>query len=470
MKLQLKRSSALLNGLAKEPTPGQLEYGELAINFNSADPAAYIKNSDNQVIRLSGVGKVGDYWSRTNGVLSPSNASDSISVESGIFAGSVTATGGFIGNLTGNADTATQANNSEYLRNYAPTSAATGNSIVLRDGAGNFSANVITATLNGVAAGAVQADNASGADNADNIYVERDDNSNASRFVTFVDDANARFHRLNTDASLSYNPATNTLNCNITGLSSNEVTSVAYADRAGEADTVSVSTQTSSGYKPFVFTDDIPNGGYRLLRTDSDTTVGIDPAGNAIRSPSFVGSATQVYSYDWSGTPPAGGFKIATVTGSAGANKSIYKRDDVYVSNTGAIHAPTFIGNLSGNLTSSNVSVSGQLSVSGAITSSGTITAPNFNSLSDRRVKENIQPIDDALSKVDQLNGVTFKYIDGGKSVGLIAQDLEKVYPELVHENSDQIKTVQYGNLIGLLVEAVKELKQEVTELKRQLK
>ena len=60
MKLQLKRSNVLDTGAAKEPTASQLEYGELAINYNNDDPAIFLKTSSNQVIRISGVNNIAD--------------------------------------------------------------------------------------------------------------------------------------------------------------------------------------------------------------------------------------------------------------------------------------------------------------------------------------------------------------------------------------------------------------------------
>ena len=60
MKLQLKRSNVIESGAAKEPTASQLEYGELAINYNTTDPAIFLKDSNNNVIRISGVGNIAD--------------------------------------------------------------------------------------------------------------------------------------------------------------------------------------------------------------------------------------------------------------------------------------------------------------------------------------------------------------------------------------------------------------------------
>ena len=94
--------------------------------------------------------------------------------------------------------------------------------------------------------------------------------------------------------------------------------------------------------------------------------------------------------------------------------------------------------------------------------------------ISDERLKENIQPINDALSKVKQLKGCTFTYTaDGKESAGLIAQDVEKVLPSAVSEkelplkqdDGKEYKVLQYDQTIGLLVEAIKELSAKVEEL-----
>ena len=90
--------------------------------------------------------------------------------------------------------------------------------------------------------------------------------------------------------------------------------------------------------------------------------------------------------------------------------------------------------------------------------------------VSDERLKENIQVVDNALDKVSQLKGVTFDWKkDGEHSAGLIAQDVEKVLPSAVKEKelplkSDdgvEYKTVEYSQVTSLLVEAIKELKEE---------
>jgi len=95
--------------------------------------------------------------------------------------------------------------------------------------------------------------------------------------------------------------------------------------------------------------------------------------------------------------------------------------------------------------------------------------------ISDERLKTDIEKIENATDKVSQLNGYTFTYkADGKKSAGVIAQEVEKVLPSAVSEKELPLKiddgvaykTVQYDQIIGLLVESIKELKQEINELK----
>jgi len=101
------------------------------------------------------------------------------------------------------------------------------------------------------------------------------------------------------------------------------------------------------------------------------------------------------------------------------------------------------------------------LNVTGAISATGDITA-----FSDARLKSNVQTIINAVEKVNSLRGVTFTRSDTGKnSVGVIAQEVRAVMPEVVSENEDGMLSVAYGNLVGLLIEAVKELTARVEEL-----
>lgn len=105
------------------------------------------------------------------------------------------------------------------------------------------------------------------------------------------------------------------------------------------------------------------------------------------------------------------------------------------------------------------------LSPTEALHVSGNILATaNITAFSDERLKSNVETIDSALEKVNNLRGVYYTK-DGARGVGVIAQEVEKIIPEVVFDGNE-FKSVAYGNLVGLLIEAVKELTKEVETLK----
>ena len=113
------------------------------------------------------------------------------------------------------------------------------------------------------------------------------------------------------------------------------------------------------------------------------------------------------------------------------------------------------------SLSGTTFSMSG--SYTGSFTASGDVTA-----YSDESLKTNIQTIDNALDRVEAVRGVTFDRIaDGSTSTGVVAQELLAVLPEAVHTDANGVHSVAYGNITGLLIEAVKELSAEVKELKK---
>jgi len=106
----------------------------------------------------------------------------------------------------------------------------------------------------------------------------------------------------------------------------------------------------------------------------------------------------------------------------------------------------------------SNLSNNGN-NLSGSFTASGNITA-----YSDERLKSNVEKIPNALDKVLNVRGVTFD-MNSERATGVIAQELEKVLPEAVFDNKDGMKSVAYGNIVGLLIEAIKEQQVQINKL-----
>ncbi len=113
----------------------------------------------------------------------------------------------------------------------------------------------------------------------------------------------------------------------------------------------------------------------------------------------------------------------------------------------------------------------------GTFHAKGDIIAYSTTTTSDRRLKKNIQPLENSLEKVQKLQGVSFdwKDEDKGSSIGFIAQDFEKELPDLIKEvrsfedKNDTIKTINYGNTVALLVEAMKEQQEQIKELQKQV-
>ena len=128
-----------------------------------------------------------------------------------------------------------------------------------------------------------------------------------------------------------------------------------------------------------------------------------------------------------------------------------------YDSNTGVItctvDTPTEVGlqHLS----------NGGRNLNGDFTATGNVTA-----FSDERLKENVETIEGALDKVSQMRGVMYDK-DGKRGTGVIAQEMQQVMPEVVMDSGrGDYLSVAYGNIVGVLIESIKELKAEIEELK----
>lgn len=112
----------------------------------------------------------------------------------------------------------------------------------------------------------------------------------------------------------------------------------------------------------------------------------------------------------------------------------------------------------------------GRYSSSITMNSNGRLSATSFYATSDARLKENIKPLDYNKSILD-LPVYTYDYINGQKNnIGCLAQDLQKLYPQLIGENSNGYLTVDNSKVVYLLLEEVKKLKKELDEIKTKLK
>jgi hypothetical protein len=185
-----------------------------------------------------------------------------------------------------------------------------------------------------------------------------------------------------------------------------------------------------------------------------DASAGTSPAGGAVNNTNAAVAWTATYPtlMGWNGSQTYGirvdsarvADTAATVTlGDAAANQVIFKNSSNVT--TGSANL-TFDG--------TNLTVAGYVDVT-----------------SDRKFKTNIKTIQNGLEKVLNLRGVEYDRIDvTGHHIGVIAQELEEVVPEAVSTNSETgTKSVAYGNLVGVLIEAIKDLKVEISELRSEI-
>lgn len=123
-------------------------------------------------------------------------------------------------------------------------------------------------------------------------------------------------------------------------------------------------------------------------------------------------------------------------------------------------------GNIGFGITSPDerIHVSGNIKATGDITVVNVEASGDVNSSSDYRLKDNITTIDNALNKVLAMRGVYFVK-NGKESTGVVAQEIEEILPEVV--TTKEFKSVAYGNIVGILIEAIKEQQIEIEKLKK---
>jgi hypothetical protein len=133
----------------------------------------------------------------------------------------------------------------------------------------------------------------------------------------------------------------------------------------------------------------------------------------------------------------------------------------------------TFTLGTSNFVQKSGDTMTGNLNVQGNILATGDVTA--YGTISDIRQKENIVKLDNAIEKVGKLSGYTFNYIGHeDRLTGVIAQEVYEVLPEAVYEtesldSQETIMAVRHGNMVGLLIEAIKEQQEQINELKAEI-
>jgi len=399
----------------------------IATNATNANTASTLVARD-----ASGNFSAGTITAALNG--NASTATTASNVNNGTLTMNVSGTG-----LSGSQTfTANQAGNATFTVTSNATAANTGSTIVARDAGGSFSAGTITATLSGNATTATTATTANRATRANgNFYID----DNFGNTVVGVYSA-SRYQGVFAMGDAYKLPADGTTTGNLYGIawsypggqggaSANLNTHGALLLENGAfLAALSGSIRCRDDMRSPIFYD-LNNTGYYLdpTSTSSLRTVGDWRSDSAAWTGEFAGKI-QYHSSIWY-------FQAATAF----------------------------------QFRNSGGSQVGYIDSSGNATFSGNVTA-----YSDSRLKENVVTVDNALDKATALRGVYYNKIgDPKRRVGVIAQEIQEVLPEVVltvteknpatGEDSEML-AVDYGNIVGLLIEAVKELRAEVEKLK----
>lgn len=208
-------------------------------------------------------------------------------------------------------------------------------------------------------------------------------------------------------------------------------------------------------------------GDFTTLVTSSTLEVGTDltVTGDINANGNIVGDAATEIS----------GIATVTVSGGVvagnfygdGSNLTNISSDDVLLTDAGSSNATHFIpfaAAATGNEGLKTDADSGEALT--YVPDTGVLSAKEFDTLSDARYKADIETIEGAMDKLNNLRGVEYNWkSNGDASVGVIAQEVQAVYPQLTTESEERL-SVNYNGLVGLLIQAVKELSAEVEELK----
>ena len=283
------------------------------------------------------------------------------------------------------------------------------------NGSATFAGSVTASSFSG------NADTATDATNSANVQVDGEASTDATRYLVFADTGGG-YRRLKADGGLSYNPSTNTLTVtNITGTASN----------AGTLDSLD-STQ--------------------FLRSDAADTKTSGDLGfsDSVKATFGTGADLQIYhdnTHSYIKEQGTGELRLGT-------------NNVVRITKHDSETLATFNADGSVDLYHNNVKKF-------ETTAAGVAVSGDVNSTSDINLKKDIEVVTSATEMLNELRGVRFIWKENGEpSLGVIAQEVEAILPELVRgEEGD--KSVNYSGLIGVLIEAVKELTARVEELEK---
>ena len=338
----------------------------------------------------------------------------------------------FTANATGNS-TFTVALNS--------STAASNNTIVQRNSSGYIYANYFNTTPNDVSSGITKVCVETG----DDGFIRHGTAGAIRSFINVADGATNTTNPNNATITIAAGTSLSGGGDFTTDQSSNETITINHADTSSQASV----NNTGRTYIQDITLD--THGHITGITSATETVVNTD-----------TNTVTQI-------REDSGAYRTGNITLQSGTNVTITE-PSTGVFNISSTDTNTDTNTVTTNIAGNGISVSsgtGNSTIAMTGSFNGTFTASaDIVAFSDEKLKDNIQTLDG--SKVFDMRGASFNRNDqdGKQSSGVIAQELEKIAPELVHENEDGTKGVAYGNTVGYLIEAIKLLKAEIEELK----
>jgi hypothetical protein len=320
--------------------------------------------------------------------------------------------------------------------------------------------------------------NSATATTASNVSIAEDSTTNSNMYPVWVAGAAGSQATKTTSSKLSFNPSTGRLTITEIAAGRLFVTGTTKTPGSFDVGVISPTSTNRLNYDGYFYANKFYGDGSALTGISGGGgggSIGLSNDPPLIEGVAASGTAEMAARADH--VHPAYGalasddLPLAPGAASAGVSATVSRSDHVHPAGSGGATLSAVAGGTTYypgmSATSSGAWADARVATTDLYYTSGdqTLYATNVNTASDARLKENVITINGAIDTINKLRGVSFNWkLTGKKSYGVIAQEIEKILPDVVNTVDDR-KSVNYGSIIGILIEAVKELSAKVDAL-----